>query len=112
MDKTMSRRAVLLRGLQIPVAGGLLLGLVGCESGDSNGSAGVALVCANPDDMTSAQASVRKTLRYTEVSADTAKTCAGCAFFFATADGCGSCGIFDGNAVNSAGHCDSWSADS
>ncbi|WP_439108163.1 high-potential iron-sulfur protein [Congregibacter sp.] len=109
MDKNISRRTVLLRGLQVPVAGSLLLGLAACDS-SGNGSQEITAVCADPEDMTSAQESVRKTLRYTELSSDPAKTCSGCAFFSGAAGGCGSCGIFDGNAVNPAGFCDSWSA--
>ncbi|WP_439102989.1 high-potential iron-sulfur protein [Congregibacter sp.] len=109
MDKTMSRRAVLLRALQLPLAGSVLLGLSACDAG-GDAREGVALVCADPDTMTSAQESVRRTLRYSEQSPDSNKACSGCAFFSAAQGGCGSCSIFDGNVVNPAGHCDSWSA--
>ena len=47
-------------------------------------------------------------LHYTEASPDATKSCSGCGFFTAGSDGCGSCQIFN-SAVNSKGHCDSWS---
>lgn len=108
MNKKISRRTVLLRGLQIPVGGSVLLGLGAC------GSDGGTQVCADPNQMTSAEESVRRTLKYTETSADPAKVCAGCAFFHAPKEtgGCGSCEMFGGKPVNPAGHCDSWSVDS
>lgn len=109
MDKRFSRRAVLLRGLQLPLTGSVLAGLSACDAG-GDGSDDAALVCADPGKMTSAQESVRKTLRYTEQSSDSTKACAGCAFYSGAQGACGSCSIFDGNAVNPAGHCDSWSA--
>lgn len=110
MDKKLSRRAVLLRGLQMPLVGGALLGLAACDDDGLSGEAADALVCADPKAMTSAQESVRKTLRYVEVSPHAQNSCSGCEFFSAGATNCGTCGIFDGNAVNPNGHCDSWSA--
>ncbi|MDA8962203.1 high-potential iron-sulfur protein [Congregibacter sp.] len=110
MDKKFSRRTVLLRGLQIPMAGGLVTALVACEN-----DGGDALVCADPGSMSSAQESVRRTLKYTEISSDPAKTCAACEFFHAAkdgSDGCGTCEMFAGESVNPKGHCDSWSVDS
>lgn len=108
MDKKISRRTVLLRALQIPVGSSILLGLSACGSdGDS------AMLCADPNRMTSAEESVRRTLRYTEVSPDPGKVCAGCDFFHAAseANGCGSCEMFAGAPVNPSGYCDSWSVD-
>lgn len=109
MDNKISRRTVLLRGLQIPIGGSVLLGLSACGS-----DGGSAKVCANPNTMTSAEESVRRTLKYTETSGDPAKICSGCEFFSASkeAAGCGTCGMFGGKAVNPGGHCDSWSVDS
>ncbi|MDP5053399.1 MAG: high-potential iron-sulfur protein [Congregibacter sp.] len=109
MDKRLSRRTLLLRGLQIPLSAGALLALSACE-GDAETVAGT--VCADPADMTSAEASVRRTLSYTELASDTSKVCAGCEFFSAGAGDCGSCVMFDGKPVNPRGHCNSWSADS
>lgn len=113
MNKSISRRDFLSRGLsrglQLPIAGGVLLGLSAC--GDSSDA--TALLCADPKTMTSAQESVRRTLNYAEISPDPATVCAGCAFFKASseASGCGRCEMFAGEPVNPGGHCDSWSAD-
>lgn len=110
MDKKYSRRTILMRGLQIPLGGSVLFGLTACGSdGDSSN----AMVCADPNMMTSAQESVRRTLKYTEVSPDPARVCADCAFFHAPAQesGCGSCEMFGGEPVNPGGYCDSWSND-
>jgi hypothetical protein len=108
MAKDLSRRTLLIRGLQLPVGAGVLFGLSAC-GGDQQQA---ALVCADPSKMSSAQESVRRTLRYTEVSADTARTCSGCVFFAAGSGGCGNCEMFAGEPVNPGGHCDSWSVDS
>ena len=108
MDKKISRRTVLLRAVQVPIGGGILLGLSACGSeGDT------AMLCADPSQMTSAQESVRRTLRYTEVAPDPDRVCAGCDFYHAPqeTDGCGSCDMFDGGPVNPNGYCDSWSVD-
>jgi len=107
MDKKISRRSILKRGLQIPLGGSVLLGLAACGSdGDSSN----AMVCADPNMMTSAEESVRRTLKYTEISTDPSEVCTDCTFFHAPAQvgGCGSCDMFDGKAVNPRGHCDSW----
>lgn len=110
MDKKISRRTVLLRAVQIPLGGSVLFGLVACGRDDNNSS---AMVCADPNMMTSAQESVRRTLRYTEISPDPANVCAGCDFFHAPMGdgGCGSCDMFGGESVNPGGFCDSWSVD-
>jgi len=108
MDKKISRRAILKRGLQIPFGGSVLFGLAACGS---DGDSSSAMVCADPNMMTSAEESVRRTLKYTEVSPDPAKVCTDCAFFHAPPQvgGCGSCEMFGGKPVNPSGHCDSWS---
>ena len=110
MDKKISRRTLLLRAVQIPVGGSVLFGLSACGSDNGNS---IAMLCADPSQMTSAQESVRRTLRYTEVSPDPAKVCSGCDFFHAgsEAGGCGTCEMFTGNPVNPGGYCDSWSVD-
>lgn len=110
MYKKISRRTILKRGLQIPLGGSVLFGLAACgNDGDSSD----AMVCADPTMMTSAQESVRRTLKYTEVSPDPARVCADCAFFHAPVEGsaCGSCEMFGGEPVNPGGYCDSWSVD-
>src|SRR5690554_4284869 len=109
MNKKISRRTVLLKGMQVTVGGGVLLGLSACGS---NGSS--TMLCADPNMMTSAEESVRRTLKYTETSPDPSKVCSGCEFFHAPkeAGGCGTCEMFGGKPVNPGGHCDSWSVDS
>lgn len=109
MNSKLTRRGLLLRGLQYTGGACLLSGLTAC-SGDEE----ALLVCADLSAMTSAQESVRRTLNYSEQSTDPARLCSGCEFFTG-ADGnggCGSCAIFDGGPVNPGGHCDSWSVDS
>lgn len=108
MDKKISRRTVLVRCLQLPIGGSILLGLAACGSKKSN-----SMVCADPSNMTSAQESVRRTLKYTETSPDPAKTCSDCVFFHAAAEpgGCGKCEMFGLEPANPGGHCDSWSVD-
>jgi hypothetical protein len=110
MDKKISRRTILKRGLQIPLGGSVLFGLAACGN-DSDSSS--AMVCADPNMMTSAEESVRRTLKYTELSPDPSKVCTCCAFFHAPAQvgGCGTCEMFAGKPVNPGGHCDSWSVD-
>ena len=108
MVKKISRRTALLRCIQIPIGGSILLGLAACGSKESN-----SMVCADPNTMTSAEESVRRTLKYTETSSDPAKTCSDCEFFHAAQEtgGCGTCEMFGGKPVNPGGHCDSWSVD-
>ena len=76
------------------------------------GVAGIALVraaragsCVEPDTE-----SLRTSLNYVATAPDAASTCAHCAFFTADSAGpaCGSCKIM-GGAVDSTGHCDSFS---
>jgi len=107
MTDKWTRRAVLARALQLPLGAGALVALTACTEKNSSET----LVCATPEDMTSAEASVRRTLAYVEVSPDPAAVCAGCEFFSAGAGACGTCTMFNGAAVNPAGRCDSWSSD-
>lgn len=113
MTEKITRRTVLLGGLQIPVGGALLWGLSGCGGGGegSSGTAGAA-VCADPSAMTDAEQSIRRGVNYTESSANPQQVCAGCAFFHAGSGACGTCDMFSGGPVNSGGHCNSWSAKS
>lgn len=108
MQHKMNRRRFIAGGLQLSIGGGALLGLSACGD-DSAGD----LVCADLANMSSSEASVRRTLNYTEISSDPATICAGCEFFYppTEAGGCGSCEMFSGKPVNPGGHCDSWSKD-
>lgn len=113
MTATMSRREVLLRAIQIPAGGVLLLGLGACGGG--SGSSSQAALCADPHAMSESENGTRSALNYVEKSSDPQKVCAGCAFFHAgtaAAGGCGTCDMFSGGPVNSEGHCNSWNAKS
>lgn len=107
MENKISRRTILLRCLQLPIGGGVLVELAACGNGSAS-------VCADPNAMTSAEESMRRTLQYTENSSDPNKVCAGCEFFDVGpgAGMCGRCEMFDGKPANPGGHCDSWSDDS
>jgi High potential iron-sulfur protein len=103
MNRTMSRRELLVSGVRLS-----MVGLVGVSIAES---AGAAAQCVDPKTLDSGAASLRASLHYTEASADASQTCAKCAFYQGAADGCGTCQIFSGPA-NSAGRCDSWGAKS
>jgi hypothetical protein len=87
-------------------------------AGISSGAAFAALsscgataqVCSDPNQLTDAQASIRRSMNYVEASADASKQCQQCRYFGAAAEGgCGACS-FLGGTVNSAGYCDGWAA--
>jgi len=105
----MNRRVLVRAGLGIPLSLGVLIPLSGCDKQQS-------MVCADPDKLNTAEASLRKSMNYLERSPESERTCSGCAFYTGTADAsgnagvCGSCRLFDGGPVNAGGHCDSWSA--
>ena len=73
------------------------------------GKTEAAAGCTDPDDLSGADVALRKTVEYTDVSADDRKTCRGCAFYKSRTGGCGTCQILSG-LVSAAGHCTSWSA--
>jgi high potential iron-sulfur protein len=118
MTDKISRRAVLSRGLQIPVAGAVFVALGGCgqktetTSSSTSAAAGGGGVCADLNAMSDADQSTRKSLNYVETSPNPDQVCAKCSFFHpgATAGGCGTCDMFSGGPANSHGHCNSWSA--
>lgn len=110
MSADISRRTLLLRGLQLPMGGALLVGLAACSGGKDGGAKSAAAVCANPDELSDAQQSTRASLNYTEASPNPAQVCEGCSFFHTAAPPCGTCDMFSGGPVNSKGHCVSWNA--
>jgi hypothetical protein len=69
----------------------------------------LAAGCTDPDDLSGADAALRKSVEYADFSSDEKKTCRGCAFFKAGTGPCGTCQILSG-LVNADGHCTSWSA--
>jgi len=113
MSDKISRRTVLMRGLQLPVGGVFLLGLGACGAGkEGGGAAANAKACADPGTLSDAEMSTRNSLNYTEKSPNPQQVCAGCSFFHAGASSsdCGSCDMFSGGPVNPQGHCNSWNA--
>jgi hypothetical protein len=90
----LTRRQLLFRAVPLGVAGIAFARAV--RAADA---------CVAPDTE-----SLRASLNYANPGADAAATCAHCAFFTAdTAGGaCGACKIL-GGAVDSTGHCDSFS---
>jgi hypothetical protein len=114
MNSKISRRAVLLHSLQLPLAGAALVALQACgqKSAQTRVAAGGGAVCADLNAMSDAEQGTRKSLNYVEASPTPSQVCAGCSFFHAgsTTGGCGTCDMFSGGPVNSHGHCNSWSA--
>ena len=90
----LTRRELLFRAVPLGVAGIAFARAV--RAGDA---------CVGPDTE-----SLRASLNYANPGADAAATCAHCAFFTADPAGpaCGACKIL-GGAVDSTGHCDSFS---
>ena len=112
MADKISRRAVVLCGLRIPVGGALVAVLAGCGAETKSSSTAAATVCADPAGASESELTTRKSLAYTETSPNPQQVCAGCAFFHAPPQGgdCGTCDMFSGRPANSHGHCNSWSA--
>ncbi len=100
--KRFSRRTLLVRACQVIPSATTLLLVGGCGNRTA--------VCADPNELSVAENSLRTAAHFTEESPDPQKVCAGCAFFHPSADSaqCGHCDIFNGPA-NAGGHCDSWS---
>ena len=90
----LTRRQLLLRAIPLGFAGTAFAHAV--RAADA---------CVQP-----ASESLRASLNYVGTSADPSATCAHCAFFTADAAGgaCGACKLL-GGAVDSTGHCDSFS---
>lgn len=103
---TLSRRALLIRAVQLPAIGAAVMALNACGKKSS-------LLCADPEVLSESEMGLRRSLGYVEKSEDPNKTCSTCAFFTpASESGCGSCEMFKGGPVNPDGHCISWSAKS
>jgi High potential iron-sulfur protein len=94
----MKRRHFLLEAMRLPLALPFLNALQTHAAG----------TCADPDELSSSEQGLRKSLEYTDASADPAKVCATCAFFTPESQGpCGTCQIL-GGMTNARGHCTSW----
>lgn len=106
MNKEVSRRTLIARGVQLSLGGALVPVLASCgqESGGEK-----AVVCADPETMSTAEASMRASLGYTSASPDPSESCADCTYFTAGDGGCGACTLLGGAPVNASGRCNSWS---
>jgi hypothetical protein len=105
----LTRRSFFRLGLTVSAAAAAGAALTACgKSGPASAGGG----CANPEEMSPSETSLREANHYVENSADAAKTCAACTFFTAGADGagCGTCPISTGGPANPKGYCDSWAA--
>lgn len=106
--ESINRRSFLRIGLTATTAGVAVLQLTACGNKPSGST---AAACADPNDMSPSETSLRQASAYVEKSADPAKTCGGCAFFTAgTSGACGTCQIFTGGQANREGFCNSWAA--
>ena len=114
MTTKISRRTLLLRGIQIPVGGAVLFGLSAC-GGNSAGSSGdkqaAHAACVDPASLSEGDLSLRTSAHYIDSAPNPQQACAGCAFFHGAEaqGGCAQCDILHG-PVSEKGHCDSWSA--
>ena len=110
MNQNITRRFLMNRGLHLLSlsAVGTALGACSERSGGS-ADAQSATVCADPG---ASDSNARAGLAYVEKSPDPQSVCAGCVFFHPPESGghCGNCDMLSGAAVNSAGHCRSWTA--
>ena len=111
MKERLSRRELLLRGIQVSAGGVTLVALASCSRGAGTGSTARVAACYNPNVADPSQQSLRETQHYMEMSPNPATVCAGCAYgHFGTPAGmCGTCDIYSGGPINARGHCDSWS---
>lgn len=105
--ESLNRRSFFRMGLTAASAGAGVLTLTACGKNQAGTD---ATACANPNDMSPSDTSLRQANAYVEKSADSAKTCGGCTFFTAATDGgaCGTCQIFTGGPANRDGFCNSW----
>ncbi len=112
MNKRLSRRDLLVRGLQVSAGGAALAALTACGRGAGSGTATStsAKVCYDPSKVDPSQESMREALHYTEMSPNPATVCPGCTYstFSSPQAMCGTCNIFSGGPINAHGHCDSW----
>lgn len=111
MATKFSRRTLIVRAMQLPLAGSVTLGLSACGDDRPSTSRSEAL-CANPSDIDDSTWSYMQSSGYVE-NAPEQQNCSGCRYFGnenVTAD-CGSCEMFD-VSVSRNGYCYLWGAGS
>lgn len=97
---SISRRKLLLRGVQISVGGALASAIAGQAN---------AATCVDVKTMDAGEQSTRNELHWVAATANAEQPCSKCGFYMSTAADCGSCQIFNGPTTPN-GHCDSWAA--
>jgi hypothetical protein len=106
---TLTRRSFFRLGLTVSAAAAAATALTSCSGGKPATAGGG---CADSENMSPSETSLREANHYVENAADAAKSCSGCTFFTPGADGagCGTCQIYTGGPANPKGYCDSWAA--
>jgi hypothetical protein len=112
MDRDqISRRNFMYTAAQWVALGGAAGTMASCgdnEAASVDGAASTASACVSPDDLSSAELSLRQSVSYTDMAADSEAACGRCAYFHADGEtGCGRCDILQG-VVSATGHCVSW----
>ncbi len=102
MSRSISRRKLLTRVVQISIGGALAS--VAVESANAAESA-----CVDPKTLSADAVTGRNSLHWTAMSTHSDKSCSMCQFFTATSGGCGMCMILNGPTY-ATGYCDSWTA--
>ncbi len=103
MDEKLSRREVLRKSTALGVLA--LVGTSACGKSEPKG-----LSCSDTTSLSAADAQVRVSLSYVDMSTDPGKTCSGCQQFLpATPDACGACKVLKG-PINPKGNCKSFVA--
>lgn len=95
MTTRMTRRGLLLSGLQVTLAGGVIASAAANAQGEKS--------CLD-GKMNEGLASA---LNFTEHSTTPNQTCGNCGLFDGNGSACANCQIFS-CSVNPKGHCDSW----
>lgn len=104
-QKNITRRNVIVQGIQIPAGAFVALALGACSQEQDGVRTGT---CANTGSLTSGELSLRESTQYVEASVDPKKICQACTYFSSIeGSNCGQCQIFSG-PVNANGYCTSW----
>jgi hypothetical protein len=109
-DIVSSARRRLLR--RIAASPWLLLGAAAAAHAAKSSAqpAGAKSKCVDLEALPGNEAGMRRSLNFKLESPDSQRHCSLCAFFTATAGGCGTCQILTGGAVSADSVCDSFAA--
>lgn len=85
------------------------IGLMAAAAGLAGAGGASAQACFDPQALPASDRSLRRTLKFQEVSRDPRRTCGLCAFFTAAQpSSCGKCAMLSGGPVSAMSVCDSW----